>query len=205
MSQDSLGYEIDDSALFHGTYDPVKAREYYLRTRKLKGRQHGSPRVTGDTRGRAGVSGAPNRANTKSRHAELEAQKKALEKRLEHLRKVLAHLVDAAKKRSGVDHHEKGKAKETQADKADRNAASKKSKPETAAEKKKRAKKAKDAYEKEHPNSLSEDVDILKVQVEDIRKKIQDALDKARERRSKAGMNNSKSGSMNNSSGSKGR
>jgi len=36
-----LDYEIDDSALLHRDpdYDPVKAHEYYIRTRKLKGRQ----------------------------------------------------------------------------------------------------------------------------------------------------------------------
>lgn len=194
---------IDDSSLFHGTYDPVKAREYYLKTRKLKGRQRAAPKAISSRRSRSSNLPAvrsvqkPNRANTATRRAELERQKAALEKRLEHLRDVLADLVTAAKKRSGVEEKEKakGKAPETPADKADRNSAEKKSKPETASQKKERAKKAKEQYEKEHPNSLSKDVDILREQVQDIRAKIEQAVEDAR--RKKAGSNASKSGSKN--------
>lgn len=190
---------IDDSALFHGTYDPVKAREYYLRTRKLKGRRPAaSKQLSATTRSPAKKSasivrgGAPNRANTKSRRAELEAQKEALEKRLDRLREVLREKVEAAKKRSGGQKKEaeKKSAPETEVDKADRNKAEKKSKPEkpeTAAEKKERAKAAKEAYEKEHPNTLSQDVDILKAQIEDIQNKIQKAVADARDRKPKAG------------------
>lgn len=194
---------IDDSALFHsGTYDPVKAREYYLRTRKLKGRHPGQQPTTSGRSSSAPVrsGGKPNRADTKSRRAELEAQKKLLTSRLDHLRKVLEELVAAAKKRGGVDKHkhEHGKAPETAKDKADRNKDQKKAKPLTAAQKAKKAKAAKDQYEKEHPNSLSTDVHILQAQVEDIHKKIQAQLDLARERRNKAGKSDSKSGSKNN-------
>lgn len=208
---------IDDSALFHGTYDPVKAREYYLRTRKLKGRRpttatvvspgRGGRRPAGASAARAG--GKPNRSKTKSRQEELRAQKEALEKRLDRLREVLEQLVDAAKKRSGGDpnkgKNDKDKAPETQADKADRNKDAKKDKPETASQKKERAKKAKEAYEKEHPNTLSQDVDILQAQVADIQDKIQSALAAARDRRKKAGMQDSRSGSKNNNDGPRGR
>jgi chromosome segregation ATPase len=188
---------IDDSALFHaGTYDPAKAHEYYLRNRKLKGRVSrledkvsSRPSSTRTTSGSAG--GKPNRADTKSRQAQLRAEKEALEKRLDRLRDVLKELVDAAKKRSGGNPNkkddEKGKAPETQADKADRNKDQKKDKPETAAQKKEKAKKAKEAYEKEHPTSLSQDIDVLQSQVEDIQHKIKQALADARERRNKAG------------------
>lgn len=203
---------IDDSGLFHGTYDPVKAREYYLRTRKLKGRRPTSASPANPGRGGRPrtsslvntVGGAPNRSKTKSRRAELKAQQEALEKRLDRLREELQKLVDAAKKRSGGDPNKKKdapeKAPETQVDKADRNKAEKKSKPETASEKKERAKAAKEAYEKEHPNTLSENVEILKEQVADIQTKIQNALAEARERRSKAGENDTKSGSKNDNS-----
>ena len=194
---------IDDSELFHGTYDPTKAREYYLRTRKLKGRKpttatpsnpgRGGRRPANAPKGAAG--GTASRSKTKSRQAELRAQKEALEKRLDRLREVLSELVKAAKKRSGGNPN-KGKDKkdaapETQADKADRNKAEKKAKPETASQKKEKAQKAKEAYEKENPNSLSTDVDILKSQVEDIQAKIQKALADARDRSSKAGKNDS--------------
>lgn len=191
---------IDDSGLFHGTYDPIKAHEYYLRNRKLKGRKPGAALVK---RGRPGatirpvatkaVGQKPNRANAKSRRAELETQKKALEKRLEHLRNVLRKLVEEAKKTSHKNDakkpdskDEKGRAPETKADKADRNHDEKSRKPLTAAQKAKKAKAAKEAYEKEHPNSLSHDVDILRLQVKDIQNKIQKALTDAAERNKKA-------------------
>lgn len=200
MSRDSLGYVIDDSGLFHGTYDPVKAREYYLRTRKLKGRPRGKTtwskeefkkHATGNEGTYARPGGKPNRSKTKSRREELLRQQEALEKRLDRLRDVLAELVEAAKKRSGGDPNkkadEKDKAPETQADKADRNAAEKDAKPLTSKQKADKAKAAKEAYEREHPNSLSTDVEILREQVKDIQGKIQDALAAARERRNKAG------------------
>lgn len=190
---------FDDSELFHSrsTYDPVKAHEYYLRKRKLKGRKRGVTRAEFEkaATGNEGTYDRPgpkaNRTDTDSRRAELKAQKEALNKRLDRLRDVLAELVEAAKKRSGGDPNEsrdeKGKAPETKVDKADRNKAEKKSKPETPSEKKERAKKAKEAYEKENPNTLSQDVDILKSQVEDIQEKIQKALATAKDRRTKAG------------------
>jgi DNA repair exonuclease SbcCD ATPase subunit len=211
-------HEIDDSALFHYSagYDPEKARQYYLRTRKLKGRNKvgdydeskGRQYYRQATRASKAPAGAkPNRSKTTSRQAELAAQKEALEKRLDRLRDVLQELVDAAKKRSGVEKKESEKkaAPETQTDKADRNKAEKKSKPETTAEKKERAKKAKEAYEKENPSSLSSDIDILQSQVEDIQAKIKKAVADAQERRNTAGTNDSKSGSKTNNDGPRGR
>lgn len=218
MSRDSVGNVIDDSALFHYSkgYDPAKAREYYLRNRKLKGRPKGASKPSGgNDRSTApkssaivGAGGKPNRAKTESRQAELRAQKERLEARLDRLREVLAQLVEAAKKRSGGDPNEKDdkdKAPETQVDKADRNKAEKKDKPETAAQKKERAKAAKEAYEKEHPNTLSTDVDILQEQVADIQDKIKDALAAARERRTTAGKKDSRSSSIISNDGPRGR
>lgn len=203
---------IDDSALFHGRYDPVKAREYYLRTRQLKGRKSASaPASPGRTAARStsvparSSGGKPNRAHTKSRRAELQAQKEALEKRLDHLRDVLRELVEAAKGRSGVKKNEKDKAPETSADKADRNKDQKNKKPETAAQKKERAKKAKEAYEKENPTSLSQDVDVLKEQVADIQAKIQKAITDARDRKQRAGNRDKNRPAKDNSDGPRGR
>lgn len=186
---------IDDSALFHGGYDPVKARAYYLRTRKLKGRKASTADVPSPVRGvekppgSAVIKGSKvNRANTKSRQAELLAQKERLEKRLDRLREILAQLVIAAKSRSGVKKPDsKDAAPETQTDKADRNS-DEKSKRLTPSQKTAKAKQAKEAYEKEHPNSLSTNVDILKEQVKDIQNQIQSAIADARERSSKAGI-----------------
>lgn len=76
-------------------YDANKRREYYLRTRKLKGRKKGS------------VKAAPPRKTRAQRQAERrrkqEAQIAALKGRLEKLRDVLAQLTKAAQARSGVD------------------------------------------------------------------------------------------------------
>lgn len=195
---------IDDSELFHGTYDPAKAHAYYMKMRQLKGRQAGvqkapSGRPSG-TRTSGHTGGKPNRADTKSYHAKLEAEKAALEKRLTHLRDVLKELVDAAKKRSGgdpnhkKDHHQQQSATTpaAQKSKADRNAAQKKDKPLTATQKHHKAQAAKKAYEKAHPNSLSQDIDVLQAQVKDIHTKIQKALDDARERRKTAGIDATK-------------
>lgn len=191
---------IDDASLFHGTYNPQKARDYYLRTRKLKGRKPGSAvKSSSKEGGRPVATGTPqfsqaNRSNTKSRRAELEAQKIALTKRLDRLREVLQKLVDEAKGRSGVKQPEgkdADKAPETPADKADRNA-DQKSKKLTGSQKATKAKKAKEAYEKEHPNTLSTDVDILQEQVKDIQAKILTAISDAKDRRSKAGFKTEK-------------
>lgn len=208
---------IDDSQLFHGTYDPVKAREYYLRNRKLKGRRPTTATVTAPGKGGRRPSsptirpgGTPNRSKTKSRQAELRAQKEALKKRVDRLQDVLAELVEAAKKRSGGDPNKSKKdakdtAPETAVDKADRNKAEKDSKSLTSKQKADKAQAAKEAYEKENPNTLSTDIDILQAQVKDIQAKIQKAMSDAQARRKTAGESKTKSGSNTNRSGPQGR
>lgn len=203
---------IDDSALFHGgVYDAARAHEYYLKNRQLKGRKRAAPKPTSSrevgrrpTHAPPRVGGKPNRSDTKSRRAELLAQKKALEKRLDRLREVLEEAVKAAKKRSGSQ--EKDRAPEEKHDKADRNKAEKGKNPLTQKQKREKAKKAKEDYEKEHPNSLSQDVKILHAQIADIQAKIKKALSDAQDHRNKAGQNDSKSGSKNHKpSGPRGR
>ena len=185
---------IDDSELFHGAYDPARAREYYLRTRKLKGRKKGVKAEDGSTvrpgfHSMNAIGGKPNRSKTKSRRAELQAQKEALQKRLDHLREVLKQRVKEAKSRNDAQKpkkDEKDKAPETSVDKASRNAAEKKAKPLTAKQKSEKAKKAKKDYEKEHPNSLADSVEVLREQVKDIRAKIEKATSDAQPKK-KAG------------------
>ncbi len=189
---------IDDSALFHGTYDPVKAREYYLRTRKLKGRTKAEVAAKGVARAAIKkpavkvVGQKPNRANTKSRREELKAQRAALQKRLDHLRDVLKKKVEEAKKTShknAAKHpakkDDKATAPETPADVADRNRNEKKQRL-TASQKSAKAKAAKKAYEKEHPNTLSDDIDILREQIKDIKAKIEKVMADAKEQKNKA-------------------
>lgn len=86
---------MDDDSLAH-VYDPAKRREYYLKNRLLKGRKHGSGKVTKPrVKSRAEIA--------KERHAHLEAQVNQLKARFERLQAALKILVEQAKKRSGVE------------------------------------------------------------------------------------------------------
>lgn len=175
---------IDDTGLFHGDYDPTYAREYYLRTRKLKGRKKGfstssvsSPRPSKMKTGAVQVH--QGQKAPLSKQAKLRQQKEALQKRLEVLRDALSQLVEAAQARSGVQKNTaEKKTAETKAktSTSTKKTSSSKDKPETAAQKKERAKKAKEEYEKKNPGSLSQDVEILQAQIEDIKAKIAKAL-----------------------------
>lgn len=183
---------IDDSSLFHGTYDPVKAREYYLRTRELKGRTKGSqapapsktPAVRPNNQPRPRGRKVQNN-EAKKRRAEIEAKKAELEKRLDRLMEILREKVKAAKqlnssaqpksKVSGKDSSSKSTTS-SRSEKRDR-------KPETASQKRARAKKAKEAYEKENPAALSQDIEILQEQIKDIRAKIKQATEEASSRK----------------------
>ena len=129
---------IDDSALLHAEkpYDAQKAREYYLRTRKLKGRKKGSgqPTPTGRNPRGAQPKAAPHpvkpRKTKAQKQKEAEVQVAALKKRLARLKEALAELVKAAKLRSGVE-TKTDKAKS----KAQANSDAKSRKPLTARQK----------------------------------------------------------------------
>jgi len=100
-------------------YDPVAAREYYLRTRKLKGRQPGAgddPR-TGLTRGQIASN-----AKTRQRK-ELAARIQSLSKKLDRLEAKIREMESKAKSED-----RKGEAKKERA-------AKEADKPKTAAEK----------------------------------------------------------------------
>jgi hypothetical protein len=85
---------MDENSLSH-VYDAAKRREYYLKNRQLKGRNHGSVKATKPRiKSRAEIA--------KERHAHLSEQVTALKGRLEKLQAALKVLVDQAKKRSGV-------------------------------------------------------------------------------------------------------
>ena len=190
---------IDDSALFHGAYDPVKAREYYLKTRELKGRRKGSqaPTPSKQPARRETTTPAPRarkagNSTAKQRRKELEAKKAALEKRLDRLTEILREKVKAAKALNAPAQPKKSVGKAASAktsSSSSRKSSSSESrdrKPETATQKRERAKKAKEAYEKENPGSLSQDIEILQEQIKDIRSKIEKASEDARKRK-KAG------------------
>ena len=167
---------VDDSLLLHADllheYDPVKAREYYLRTRKLKGRKKGSEDPKADKKSGSAKPTIAKRPVAKKTSAQKrkakEAEVAALKKRLERLKEVLAELVKQAKARSGVKD-------ETPKSKAARNEAAKSRKPLTAAQKKAQAERSKKAYEKEK-QSPDQELKELKTKIKASRAKIKAAI-----------------------------
>jgi len=119
-------------------YDPVKAHEYYLRTRKLKGRQPGS--------GKQPEGFAKANAN---RHDSAKAkQKKELAARIQSLSAKLSKLEALIRKREheAASEDRKGKAKKERA-------AKEKDKPKSAADKAKAAREN-EKYRKKHHQQL---------------------------------------------------
>lgn len=160
---------VDDSALLTHSrvYDPVKARQYYLRTRQLKGRQAGAVQLPGH--------------HPSARQQEIAAQRAALEKRLNRLKSVLAEKVAAAKGRSGVTLPPDPRQTSTEQakEKSAQNEASKADTPLTAQQKREKAAQAKEAYQKAHPSPQQELVQLQR-QIVDIRAQIKAAVEVAR-------------------------
>lgn len=128
-------------------YDPVKAHEYYMRTRKLKGRRPGKGTVepVGRTRSVAPRTGRTreqiaNSAKARQRK-ELKAQIDAAEDRLKKLEALI-------KKRIAEEKSEDRKSKARK-----ERAAKEAQKPDTAAEKAKKAREA-EKYRDKHKQEL---------------------------------------------------
>jgi hypothetical protein len=138
-------------------YDAVKRREYYLRTRKLKGRKPGSgirPAVKNQTRAQ----------KTAEHRRKQEAQISALKGRLAKLQEVLAAETKQAKARSGV--------KTSKSSTDQKSSSNSDSKHLTPAEKAKAAKASAD-YRKKNPNpSLSDQVKSLTEKIKTIQERI---------------------------------
>lgn len=170
----------DDSALLHAGryYDPAKAREYYLRTRQLKGRRRGRAEEPSSDRQKAS-SAKPDSALRASRRGQLLAEKAKLERRLDELKDALELLVDAAKKRAGVK-EDKSEDQSDPKETAAKNEKSKKDKPLTEKQKREKREASKEQYEKEQGTSLAQNVDSLRGQVQDVRAKLEAAIADAR-------------------------
>lgn len=195
--------EFDDSALLHGRYyDPVKAREYYLRTRELKGRRKG--RTQDVTSPRSGSSSPTTPSRPKGSTAQPTTWKShreqvaALEARLERLKDVLAKLVEEAKARSGIE----TKTKSDKSDKSEsssKGGGSKKGEKRTAAEKRKDAERQKEYREKQKP-----ELEQLREQIKDVQEKIRAAVEAAAKRK-EAAQQRQKRQAATNQTASKGR
>lgn len=185
--------EFDDSALLHAdpNYDPAKAREYYLRTRQLKGRKKGIASVTSNANladraingPRAGATKVPAKkggpkklsaAGKRRLRAKAEARLDALQARLDQLNDLLAQLVKAAKERSGVDTEEK----KTAADKAKDSKDAKGTDPKSAAQKKKDAEAAAKKYAEENGSTAAK-AKALEAKIAAVQDKIETARIKA--------------------------
>lgn len=161
-------------------YDPVKAREYYLRTRQLKGRQKGAKdpdptykqsklKPQSQRKPSARVSNKAKREAFKQETAERVARFK---RRLERLEKVLDELVKQAKARSGVETETK-KSSSTKTSSSSKSS-SRDTKPKTAAQKREDAKKAAERRKKENPSGGKSEEKALEEKIHDVREKIKD-------------------------------
>lgn len=162
--REAEGFRENYFALAH-EYDPVKRKEYYERTKKLKGRKGGSSEDGGRTTTSApGKTPTPTKNDIPAKTAARQARIKAIQERLAHLKDVLADLVEQAKVRSGGE-AESDKKKPAEATKAE---------PKTRQEKQKAAEAARESRKKENPQSESKDEASLRAQVAEVEQKIAD-------------------------------
>ncbi|QPX71466.1 hypothetical protein SscP1EGY_71 [Streptomyces phage SscP1EGY] len=147
-------------------YDPVKRREYYLKTRNLKGRKASAIRTS---KSRPTAKPKPPTKTRAQRQAErrrkLEAEVNALKARLEKLRTALAELTEQAKARSGVKPSSNTPKKKT--------AAKSTAKKQTASQKAQAAKQSKEYYEKHKDEILADQVKSLKGKIKTIQERIE--------------------------------
>lgn len=132
---------VEDLLLRHA-YDPIKAREYYLRTRELKGREPGKQNPT-STRQSGGaqrttipggkLKSPPTTLTPQQRKAAIERRVTVLKGRLEQLKMALADFRKQVKNRSGANPSE-GASKDAKTDKGKQ--------PQTAAVRRERMIKA---------------------------------------------------------------
>lgn len=174
-------------------YDPVKAHDYYIRTRKLKGRRKGSTPAPASTQGgqrgsvgRPRMATAPQVTITSQRQAEVKARVEQLQAKLNILNAILKKLIKDAQ---GDKPATKKSTKTTKS----KSVATKKSsaadrKPLTVAQKQEAAKKQRIRYKKTHPNAGKTTSKERQAKIEEVRKQIEQvkaelkaAIAKARE------------------------
>ena len=152
-----MGEDLEHAS---AAYNAAKRREYYLRTRKLKGRTHGSDNPLHPHKKRA--------QRQAERRRQQEAKIAELKGRLKKLQEVLAAEVKQAKARSGV------KTSKTETKTTGSSNGTSNSKPEhlTSAQKAKKAKEDKKRREKNKDLSLDEQVKSLTQRIKTIQERI---------------------------------
>lgn len=175
-----MGSDEDFLQHFQPPYDPVKAHEYYLRTRQLKGRQAGLHPATAAGKGaakavltKAGTKAAPKPKTPEQHRKEVEAKVKALKTELQRLHSILRRLINQAQGRIVVDAQGKPVGNTTKKASGGSSAGSSKL---TAAQKRDAAKRSKDYYQK-HKKELSpsDQEKQLKQQIHEVAVKIEKA------------------------------
>lgn len=173
-SEDGEAYVM--SHLMH-EYDAAKRREYYLKTRKLKGRRKGVVDTKGGRQARSMQDTlAAQRAKAEARRKAQKARIAKFKAKLARLQEVYKKLLEAAKKRSGAETKPEPK-KSSSTSKAPE-------KKLTTSQKKEAAERAKEAQEKEKKPSQKEspaqELKALQEKVATMEKKIAEAIAKAR-------------------------
>ena len=153
---------MDDRTYVIHEYDPVKRREYYLKTRDLKGLVPQPTVKIEPPRSAIAVNPEPNRQQRQEeRRRQIEAQVDALKARLKKLREVLAEQTKSAKARSGI---------ETPAKKSSTDV--KTAPKQTAKQKADAAEKSKEYYDKNKDQILADEVKSLTAKIKTIQERI---------------------------------
>lgn len=175
---------LDDSALLHAElpYDPIKAREYYLRTRNLKGRQGGvkqTPTSSVKSVVPVGIkrSVTPLKITSKQRQDAVNARVADLRKRLDTLKITLQELVKQSKTNTKKD-NESVKRETSQG-------GSEKRSDLTTKQKREAATRSKDFYEKnkkpsDTPVDVEEKIRKVREKIKKIRAELRTAISQAR-------------------------
>lgn len=156
-------------------YDPIKAHQYYLRTRELKGRDQAADDAPAKREGDRQEPTSPfrrhsNKQTPEQHRAEVSAQVDALKTKLATLKETLAQLVEAAKLRSGI----KPEVKTTQKPKSSPNEPSEL----TRKQRDDAAKRAKEFREKNPDEVLNQEVEALNTKIKAVQDKIQQMREK---------------------------
>ena len=180
----------EEILLMHGDlpYDASKAHEYYLRNRKLKGREAGGQDDVHSSRtskGRAATAAklskraGPPRLTSKQRQDAVNGRVASLRKRLDRLKVVLEDLLKEAQKHDGK--------KDEPAKKEENKAGTDKKSELTTKQKREAAVRSKEYYEKNKKpadkfDSEQSQMDIKKVRakIREIRAQLRAAIEKAR-------------------------
>ena len=159
-------------------YDPVKRREYYERTKQLKGRRKGAFERSATPRQSAALTKGGTTSKSLTRQPSSTERLKQLQVKLDQLKKTLELLVKQAKARSGVETPTKKSASSSTTKTGSSSTTTKKL---TTSQKKDAAKRAEE-YRKKSDNGPAQKALALKKQIAETQKKIE----KAKEQLAKA-------------------